>query len=55
MAMGREQKLAEFVAWAENLNIANRIEAGEPVTAPGVPKDYPRELLADDCIKPPIV
>jgi hypothetical protein len=34
--------------------VAARIDAGEPVTAPGVPDGYPtpRELVTEDCIKP---
>jgi len=37
---------------ALNLDVAKRIEANQPVTAPGVPKDYPnaKELVTDDCI-----
>lgn len=102
MAMSREQKLAEFVAWADknikgglrallpganplkdahaaldaavlaaygfnankdllaqllalNLDVAKRIEAGQFVTVPGIPKDYPirKKLLTTDCIQPP--
>jgi hypothetical protein len=39
---------------ALNLEVAARIEGGEPVTAPGVPKNYPdsAKLLAQDCIQP---
>ena len=37
-----------------NLSVAERIERGDPVTAPGIPPDYPRpaELVTDDCIRP---
>ncbi len=37
-----------------NLDVAARIEAGEPVTAPGVPPGYPEpgRLITDDCIRP---
>jgi hypothetical protein len=37
-----------------NLDVAARIDAGEPVTAPGVPPTYPdpARLVTDDCIKP---
>ena len=37
-----------------NLAVAERIERGDPVTAPGIPPDYPRpaELVTDDCIRP---
>ncbi len=36
-----------------NLEVARREEAGEPVTAPGVPPDYPdpARLVTDDCIR----
>lgn len=38
-----------------NLAVAQRIERGEPVTAPGVPPTYPnvQSLITDDCIRPP--
>ena len=37
-----------------NLEVARRIERGEPVTAPGIPPNYPtpRDLITDDCIRP---
>jgi hypothetical protein len=37
---------------ALNLDVASRIERGEEVTAPGVPKLYrdPKKLVTDDCI-----
>lgn len=37
-----------------NLDVAKRIERGDPVTAPGIPTGYPRpeELVTDDCIRP---
>ncbi len=40
---------------ALNFEVADRIEAGEPVTAPGIPPDYPNpaELVSDGCIQPP--
>lgn len=33
---------------------AARIQQAEPVTAPGVPKDYaaPEKLVTEDCIQP---
>jgi hypothetical protein len=33
---------------------AARILQGEPITAPGVPKNYPaaKKLVTEDCIKP---
>ena len=39
---------------ALNLEVAAKIERGEPVTAPGVPKNYPdaKKLVTADCIKP---
>ncbi len=45
--------LAQLLAL--NLAVAARIEAGEPVTAPGVPADYPTpgELVSAGCIAPP--
>ena len=38
-----------------NHEVAARIEAGETVTAPGIPPDYPNpsELISDGCIQPP--
>ena len=38
-----------------NLTIAARIEAGEAVTAPGIPPNYPNpaELVSEGCIQPP--
>lgn len=40
---------------ALNFEVAAKIEAGEPVTAPGIPPDYPNsaELVSDGCIQPP--
>ena len=40
---------------ALNFEVATKIEAGEPVTAPGIPPDYPNpaELISDGCIQPP--
>ncbi len=40
---------------ALNYAVAARIDAGEPVTAPGIPPDYPKpaELISDGCIQPP--
>ncbi len=47
----KKDLLAQLLAL--NLEVAKRIEASEPVTAPGVPKDYskPKELVTDDCIR----
>lgn len=37
-----------------NQQVAAKIEKGEPVTAPGVPKNYPdaKKLVTEDCIRP---
>jgi hypothetical protein len=37
-----------------NLEVAARIDRGEPVTAPGIPPDFsnPKSLITDDCIRP---
>jgi hypothetical protein len=37
-----------------NQQVAANIEKGEPVTAPGVPPNYPdaKKLVTEDCIKP---
>ena len=45
--------LAQLLAL--NQQVAARIDAGEPVTAPGIPPDYPNptELVSDGCIQPP--
>ena len=39
---------------ALNQQVAAKIEKGEPVTTPGVPKNYPepKKLVTEDCIKP---
>jgi hypothetical protein len=36
-----------------NLDVAARIEAGKPVTPPGVPADYPdpARLVTEDCVQ----
>ena len=38
-----------------NLAVAARLDAGQPVTAPGIPPKYPdaEKLVTDDCIRPP--
>ena len=38
---------------ALNQAVSAKIEKGEPVTAPGVPKEYPdvKKLVTEDCIK----
>ena len=38
-----------------NFEVAAKIEAGEKVTSPGIPPDYPdpSELISDGCIQPP--
>jgi hypothetical protein len=44
--------LAQLLAL--NQEVAAKIENGEPVTAPGVPKNYPdaKKLVTEDCIQP---
>jgi hypothetical protein len=39
---------------ALNQDVAAKIEKGQPVTAPGVPKNYPdaKKLVTEDCIRP---
>jgi hypothetical protein len=39
---------------ALNQQVAAKIEKGEPVMPPGVPKNYPdaKKLMTEDCIKP---
>jgi hypothetical protein len=34
--------------------VATKIEKGEPVTAPGVPQNFPdaKQLVTEDCIRP---
>ena len=51
----KKDLLAQLLAL--NLEVAGRIEHGEPVTAPGAPKNYPdeRKLVTDDCIHPQVV
>ena len=40
-----------------NLAVAARIEAGQPVVAPGIPPSYPDglRLMSDDCIRAGLV
>ena len=49
----KQDLLAQLLAL--NLEVAARIEHGEPVTAPGVPPGYPKPetLVTDDCIESP--
>ncbi len=49
----KKDLLAQLLAL--NQAVAQRIEAGHPVTAPGVPKDYrkAKELVTEDCIHAP--
>jgi hypothetical protein len=44
--------LAQLLAL--NLEVAAKIERGEPVTAPGVPRNYPdaKQPVTEDCLKP---
>ncbi len=48
----KQDLLAQLLAL--NLAVAERIERGEPVTAPGIPPGYPapEKLVTEDCIKP---
>ena len=47
----KKDLLAQLLAL--NLDLAARIAAGQPVTAPGIPPCYPEpsRLLTDDCIR----
>jgi hypothetical protein len=51
----KKDLLAQLLAL--NLEVAAKIGRGEPVTAPGVPKDYPdaKELVTTDCIHPQVL
>jgi tRNA A37 N6-isopentenylltransferase MiaA len=51
----KKDLLAQLLAL--NLEVAARIERGDPVTAPGVPNNYPdgKKLVTEDCIKPSAV
>jgi hypothetical protein len=48
----KKDLLAQLLAL--NLEVAAKIEKGEPVTAPGVPQHYrnPEKLVTEDCINP---
>ena len=48
----KKDLLAQLLAL--NQEVAAKIERGEPVTPPGVPKNYPdaKKLVTEDCIKP---
>jgi hypothetical protein len=48
----KKDLLAQLLAL--NLDVAAKIERGEPVTAPGVPPGYPdaKKLVTEDCIQP---
>ena len=48
----KKDLLAQLLA--PNLDVTARIERGEPLTAPGVPKNYPepKQLMTQDCSKP---
>jgi hypothetical protein len=49
----KKDLLAQLLAL--NQTVAARIEKGEPVVSPGVPKNYPgsQNLVTTDCIPPP--
>ena len=51
----KKDLLAQLLAL--NQEVAAKIERGEPVTAPGVPPNYPdaQKLVTEDCIKPSAV
>ena len=46
--------LKQLLDLDQNLAVAARIEKADPVTAPGIPPDYPdpKSLFTDDCIQP---
>ena len=48
----KKDLLAQLLAL--NQEVAAKIEGGESVTSPGVPKNYPdaKKLVTEDCIKP---
>ena len=48
----KKDLLAQLLAL--NQQVAANIEKGEPITAPGVPRNYPgaQKLVTEDCIKP---
>jgi hypothetical protein len=48
----KKDLLAQLLAL--NFEVAANIEKGSPVTAPGVPKNYPdaQKLVTEDCIRP---
>ena len=48
----KKDLLAQLLAL--NQEVAAKIERGEPVIAPGIPKNYPnaKKLVTEDCIKP---
>ncbi|MCU0784278.1 MAG: class I SAM-dependent DNA methyltransferase [Verrucomicrobia bacterium] len=48
----KKDLLAQLLAL--NQAVAAKIESGSPVTAPGVPKNYPdaKKLVTEDCIRP---
>ena len=50
----RKVSFAQLLAL--NLDVATRIERGEPVTAPGLPPGYPdpHQLVPEDCIRPAV-
>src|ERR1019366_10647101 len=48
----KKDLLAQLLAL--NLGVAGNIERGEPVTAPGIPANFPNRetLISEDCIRP---
>jgi len=51
----KKDLLAQLLAL--NQQVAAKIEKGEPVAVPGVPKNYPdaKKLVTDDCIRPQVL
>ena len=50
----KKDLLAQLLAL--NLEVAQRIEKGEPVTPPGIPASFPKleTLISDDRLRPPV-
>jgi len=48
----KKELLAQLLAL--NQQVTAKIEKGEPVTSPGVPRNYPdpKRLVTEDCIRP---
>jgi hypothetical protein len=50
----KKDLLAQLPVLALNQQVASKIEKGEPVMPPGVPRNYPdaKKLVTEDCIRP---